>query len=378
VQRNRAIIWAIFITTLALSAAALTLPIPGTWPTNTVGFHQQLIVNIIMACTHLGGALLFMTNLDVYKAKLRRAYIVLSIGTIVIGMGTLQISILTILNAWETPYGQSGATMLPFLLSGLILYLGVRSFARLVEVKHVLTKAWIVMPTALVLAFLSTLLPHANDPRIPEITYDVLVGISSWSGSFLLLSAIIVMKVRQQAGAHYDSAMKWLTRTLFFSSFVLFFQAFYTSINSEYDPTLNNLSNLVTVMSGIMWIRAGYAFALTKYYNEDIPLMAFIFGQNETSSRSRPKTVIDMVTYAAGLVSNSNDIDPMLDSVRSITSRLKPGETPTVEDRRSLVNTYLKIENYLITEEAIRKFSRKELRSQLDPSLEKLLTDKKA
>lgn len=331
-----------------------------------------------MACTHLGGALLFMINLDVYKAKLRRAYIVLSIGTIVMGMGTLQISILTILNAWETPYAQSGATMLPFLLSGLILYLGVRSFARLVEVKHILTKAWIVLPTALVLAFLSTLLPHANDPRIPEITYDVLVSISSWSGSFLLLSAIIIMKVRRQAGAHYDNAMKWLTRTLFFSSFVLFFQAFYTSINAGYDPTLNNLSNLITIMSGLMWIRAGYAFALTKYYTEDMPLTGFLFGQTETSSRSRPKTVVDMVTYAAGLVSNSNDIDPMLDSVRSITSKLKPGEAPSSEDSRSLISTYLKIENYLLTEEAIRKFTRKELRSQLDPSLEKLLTNKRA
>lgn len=376
-QRNKAIIWSTLLLTLVLSLLTFTLPTPADWPPDNVEFHQQLIVNIIMATTHTAGAILLLTNLDVYKAGLRRAYIILAFGTLITGLGTLQISILTLLSAWTTPYGMSGATMLPFLLSGVIMYLGVRSFARLVGTEHFLTKRWIVLPGAFLFAVSTSLLPHAQDPRLTEATYDILVGISAWSGSLMLLAGWLAYTIRLHTGAHYVHAMTWLTRALMFSSFILIYQAAYTLVNVNYNPVLNLISNTITIISGLLWVRAGYAFALTKYFEENMPILRFMFTSSTNGTETRPDTVLDMVTYAAGLVSNSRDIDPLLDNVRTITARLKPGETLSSEDRQSLVSTYLKIEQYLTTKEMIRSYTQEELRARLSPRLQKLITTHK-
>jgi len=373
-QRNRILIWSTLILTVGISLLALLLPTPASWPPGEVEFHRQLIVNIVMAATHTGGALLFLANLDVYKAKLRRAYIVMAIGTLVTGAGTLQISLLTLANAWTTPYGRSGATMLPFVLSGILLYLGVCSFVKLVGVKHPLAKFWIVLPGAALLTALSTLLPHVNNPIVPEATYDVLVGVGVWSGSLMLSAGFLVMKAKNHAGAHYTHAITWLARALAVSAGVLLYQGVYTLVDVGFNPLLNLTSNIITVISGLMWIRAGYAFALTKYHDGDIPLLRFMVGKEMAEPTGGPRTVIDMVTYAAELVSNSQDIDPLLDKLRAVTVKLKPGERPSAADTKSLVEVYLKLEEYLTTKEALRTFTSKELRSHLSPELRKLIS----
>lgn len=362
---------------IVLSGLAFLLPVPLNWPSDETGFHQQLIVNLFMAGTHTGGAILFLANLDVYKTSLRRAYITLAIGTLITGAGTLQISLLTIFNAWDNPYGQSGATMLPFLLSGLVLYLAMRMFARLVGVRGSLVRAWIVVPGAVVLAVFSTILPHASAAATPEITYDLLVGISVWSASLMLFAGWLAAIVRRHAGGHYAPAMSWLMRALLFSAGVLLYQALYTSINVRYSMVLNTISNVVTVLSGIMWVRAGYAFALTKYYDHDISILRFLFHSSEQIEEAGPKTVIDMVTHAAGLASDEPEIDLLLDNVRAVTARLKPGQNPSPAETEMLVGIYLEIERYLVTKEPLRKFTTKELRAQLSPELRKLVASYK-
>lgn len=370
-QRNRMIIWGTILLTLVLSMLALLLPTPAGWP-EQVGFHNALIVNIVMACSHAGGVVLLLTNLDVYKAKLRRAYIVMSVGVLAAGLGTLQILIVTLLN-WSTSlYAQSGAIIAPFLLSGVLLYIAVRSFARLVGVKHLLTRAWIVLPGAIVLAALSSLLPHAYDPRIPEAVYDAFVGIMVWSGSLMLFAGWLVLSVRRYAGTHYSHAMIWLMRALFVSASLLLYSGVLTLLNGSDNLALNILSYILSIAAGLMWVRAGYAFALTKYYDKDIPLWRQLFGGGDIDDK-RPGTVVDMVTYAAGLVSNSHEIDPLLDDLRVVTARLGPGEKLSPNDTRRLVGVYLKIEQYLTKREVLRTFTAKELRSHLTPELQKLV-----
>lgn len=373
-QRNKMIIFATLAVALLASLGALLIPIPSFWPPENGNFHWQLIVNIVMACTHTGGALLLLTNLDVYKAKLRRSYRTLAIGTFITGAGTLQISILTVLDVWDTFYGQSGAVMLPFLLSGIILYVAMRSFAHLVGVTHILTQAWVVMPAVLLIAALSTFLPHANLERVSEAGYDALVAIELWSALLILSAGGLAALVRHKTGTHYTNAMAWLTRALIFSSFVLLYQAFYTLVSENYNPLLSIISNIVTVTSGLIWVRAGYAFALTKYYDQNLPFLTFLFARtNGKTKTDASMNVVDMVTTTAGLVSNSSDIDPILDDVRTITSKLKPGEQPSSSETKQLIGVYLKIEDYLIHHEALRTFTSAELRSRLNPELKELL-----
>jgi hypothetical protein len=374
-QKTRMLIRGTILLTVILCLLALLLPTPPGLPRG-IDFHNLLVVNIIMACTHIGGALLFLTNLDVYKARLRRAYSVLSIGVLVLGMVTLQILVISILNGWTNTAlaaTLSSLTILLYLLSGMLLYAAVRSFARLVDVRHPLTRAWVVLPGAVILAALSSLLPHQPLPTgTPEVAFDVFVGIFIWSGSLMLFAGWLALEVRKHAGAHYVHAMAWLTGALIVSASLLLYGGIRTLLGGSDSLVLNALSYVLNVSTGLMWVRAGYAFALTKYYDEDVPLLRELFAKGDIAEQG-PKTVIDMVTYAAGLVSNSHDIDPLLDDVRAITAKLNPGEDLSSNDTKRLVGVYLKLEQYLMKKEVIRTFTETELRSQLAPELQKLV-----
>lgn len=373
-QRNIGIIWGALIFIVAVSIGILFLQTPTTWLPDNLEFHQQLTLNSIIAITHTTGAVLFLANMDVYKQKLRRAYAILAFGAVLAGVGTLQISLLTLLNLWETPYGQGGAFMLPFLLSGATLYVAVRSFARLVGAKSILLNAWVAFFGAFLLAFLSSFLPHVSNPAMTELDYDLLVGVSIWSGSLMLFAGYIAYKVQQNTGQHYTHAIRWLKRALIVSGAVLYYISFYSLIYAEFDYWLILFNNFTAVASGFVWVRAGYAFALTKYYDKDVSMLKMLVIR-QAAEQSSVNSVIDMVTSTAGLVSNTNEIDPLLDKVRIITVKLKPGETPLRKDTDELIDVYLEIEYHLTTKEAIRTFTIQELRARLSPSLKQLLNN---
>lgn len=329
-------------------------------------------MNLIVGTTHVTGAILFLINLDVYKAKLRRAYIILALGVTLAGVGTLQNTIITLLSWWDTPYGASGLTMLPFLLSGFTLYVAIRAFARLVAVEYILTKFRVVIPVVVGLVLLSTLLPHVQTPNITESTYDILIAITMWSGMFMVLAGLVNHKTQQSVGKHYSHAMKWLTRALFTSGAVLLYVGLFTLIDSGFDIVIYTFNGLTTVVSGLIWMRAGYAFALTKSNHDDASLLKALFGVTDHNVKGYDNA-IDMVTSTAGLVSDAREIDPALDKVRRVTSKLTPGDQLSAEDTERLIDAYLQIEHYLTTKEAIRTFTVDELRIRLSPTLRKLV-----
>lgn len=97
--------------------------------------------------------------------------------------------------------------------------------------------------------------------------------------------------------------------------------------------------------------------------------MSFLTSLFGTSSRTQPQTTLDAITYAAGLVSNPDSIDKMLDEVRFITADLAPGQQPSPEENATLLRVYLQIEHFLATQEPLRTFTKQELRARLAPEL---------
>ncbi len=93
-------------------------------------------------------------------------------------------------------------------------------------------------------------------------------------------------------------------------------------------------------------------------------LFGSFFGK-KTEKKIAITTPLDAVTYAAGLVSNQADINTMLDTVRDITARLGPSGTVSPQDNMQLISVYLKLEHYLITQEAIRTFTKEDLRKRI-------------
>jgi len=80
------------------------------------------------------------------------------------------------------------------------------------------------------------------------------------------------------------------------------------------------------------------------------------------------KTILDAVMFAASLVSKSGDIDAQLDRVRSITAQRTTSEL-TKEDHRTLREVYEYIEEYLVTKESLRAFTRESVRERTNDYL---------
>jgi hypothetical protein len=76
---------------------------------------------------------------------------------------------------------------------------------------------------------------------------------------------------------------------------------------------------------------------------------------------------LDIVLYAATMVSNPEPIDPALDEVRLITSRAASDTAVrlSAEDQKKLCRVYLQIEEYLTTKEPLRSFNKADLRSSV-------------
>lgn len=97
-------------------------------------------------------------------------------------------------------------------------------------------------------------------------------------------------------------------------------------------------------------------------------LLSSLFGSTK-QQEVQVGTILELTNYAASLASNLESIDPFLDEVRRITASVKPGESPTASDNEALISVYLHIEEYLITKEPVRSFSKEGLRAHIAPDL---------
>lgn len=371
-HRNKLVVGATFLAALTLAMFVLMLPLPASWQLPTSVFYVQLTAYAVLSCLHVGAAVLFTINLDVYKAKMQIAYIAIAIGIILAAIGTLQVPVIGALDAWQSQWVQNGGLVAPFFLSSFTIYIASQYLARLIKMKHLLTKVWMVLPLTLIICALTSLIPHITTGR-SELSYDLALAGIAGAALLVFFAAFLVLGITRHTGAHYTGAMSWLTVTLFNSFLILGVQFIYTLTATDSTGLLAQLSTLLAIASGFLWLRAGYAFALTKDYGQEMPSSNSLFGSTQSIIARRPKTVIDMVTYAASLVSNAEEIDPLLDKLRTTTAKLRPGEKLSADETRLLVATYLKLEHYLTTKEAIRKFTEKEIRAQFDPLLQKML-----
>lgn len=76
------------------------------------------------------------------------------------------------------------------------------------------------------------------------------------------------------------------------------------------------------------------------------------------------KSMLDAVTFVAGLVSKPSDIDPQLDKVREITAA-RTSKQFTTADRKVLEEVYAYIEEYLVTRETLRSFTQDSIRQRV-------------
>jgi len=252
---------------VALLAAVASLAVrpPESWTGTLFQFQFPLAANILMAILHLGAALLFIMSLSVYKAKLRLAFTGIVIGILLIGIGTVQLPILDAFNLWSTPYVLYGVVALPFLLSGLVLYFGASSFARLVGANNVFTSKLLIILAAVALSIFSTIFPHVQTTT-PELSYDITNALYMWILVLDLSAAVIFLALRGRIGAHYKAAMTWLGLATLSSVTCVVIAMLDTYLSATVHSPFMLALNCMVVVAGLAWLKAGYTFTKTKEY----------------------------------------------------------------------------------------------------------------
>ncbi len=252
---------------IVIAGATFLLPLPASWHGSWRAFHLPLFLSGAMASVYISAAILFLTSMRDYKAKLRMTYLMISIGIVANALGTLQLAIINAFNLIETPWAQSGGVIVPFMLSGIALYAGMRQLAHLVEAKTIFAKASIILPAVLVLSIASIFLPHVAS-NTPEIATDISNAILVWVGLLDLAAALIALKLRTHVGAHYTNAIAWMFIALVGSSIVVaaaFIAALIAPVSGSVDA-IDVYVNVASVLVGLLYIQAGYAFHKTRDY----------------------------------------------------------------------------------------------------------------
>ncbi|MDB5178802.1 MAG: hypothetical protein JWN01_745 [Patescibacteria group bacterium] len=252
---------AAFVAVLALYA----IPQPVSWKGSALLFRLPLVLTCVYVVFHLAAGLLFLTTLDVYKAGLRRAYAAIAAGIMLLGLASIQLPIISAFNLWNSAWATRGGIVLPFVLTGIITYSGIRSFARLINIRHWLTRFGLVLPMIASLCALSAFLPHVAANR-PEIVFDISSAIIIWVSLFYAVCALTAAQIMRSVGAHYTQAMAWLVGGLATSSLVLAVAISHTFLISAEQGDSAILIGVLGLISGVLYLMAGYAFAKTREY----------------------------------------------------------------------------------------------------------------
>lgn len=89
----------------------------------------------------------------------------------------------------------------------------------------------------------------------------------------------------------------------------------------------------------------------------------------ELKSNQNDQILLDAVIYLASLVSDPQVIDPWLDKVRAVTSKMKPGQSLSKEDRAQLVTVLDRLTDHLLHHDTMRLFLEEDLERQIADKL---------
>ncbi len=349
-----------------LSAASYFLPLPAGTPHETAT-HWRMVSTVAMATHFAGAALLFLQGLSAFKAGLRIAYRWFAVGMIVFAAAFLQWPFLVMLDAENSFWVISGIVVLPYIVSVIFMYKGMRLFAKLLEIRSwllswpttlTIVAIFAVISGAAAYIYLTTIGPEA----VSDDTY-MFTATVAWSTGFGIFTWLIARKVRATIGASYQKPMGWLVLALGFlclSAIHEYVTSFFVSTQDWYlySGAITWLFNT----TGVIFVVAGYMF------NAKSTGVSAMVERDEVHSKADiNRAYIDSITNVAQLVSQPTDIDPILDGLRHVTAGLQPDTPLSPDERMQLVDVYKQLETYLVTSDPLRTFTKEELRPLLAP-----------
>lgn len=285
---------------------------------------------------------LFIVALKDFKHALRRAYTLLCIGIVTYGVGQLQFPLFEIVDgsAWVN----SGAIILPYLISVGCIFGGVRRFGKLVGLKELLLAPWVVFPTAVIVAAGSGLVAKGDQATV--IQFELFLAV------ILLFSTITVLRIRAVTAERYRRSLTLLAASLGMLAFAAVHHMFTSTVLGESNAYVNSgLMLWPPLVAALLFMGVGYSFATIRSRDAAV------------SSSTSP---VDVITYVASFASNPSAIDKPLDTLRGITATLgSEGSSLSKQQEAALATLYKDLEQHLIMNEPLQQFTKVGLREMV-------------
>lgn len=363
--RAKLVVVLVVVAALGLSGLSFLLPVASTVQ-NPLAAHLRTAIAVIAATLTTAAAFWFLRGLDSFKAGSRHAYVLISIGLIVFSIALLQVPIIGLFDLWKSVWTSSGAALLPFIVPLVLVYFGLRTFARLLQITTRLTIFWLVLLVAIGLVVLTLVAGPAFIQVDNAKTVAVSLAVIIWGVTFSGACALLVRKVKLAIGEYYMTAMGYLQVAM---------AALTLSGMHEYIASLF-LTNGDTyadygfyiwpwVVSGALMLAASYQFRLLTLASSP---------GNQASSIATDKDYVDSIIAVAQLTSSPKDIDDILDDLRMLTSTAGPGRQFNADEKQRLLDVYRRLEVYFVRNaDPLRTFTRDQLRQYVTPAFRKLL-----
>lgn len=322
-------------------------------------------ISVTATLLHGTAAVFYLRGLRYFKTNLRVAYALLSAGIAMLGIAFAQ---LPIINRFDQAFwSDSGLMLLPYLLSVGLIFGGIRQFARSAN----LTGRWFsfgwVSVAAIVAGIVMALLPHAPS-KLDDVERLVSVWLTTVIAVFFVFVARGTLLIKRSVGASYSFGLAWLFIAMVAAAIGA---AHYVGVlivspgrGFYYDWSIAILLFNVT---GWLFMKAGHAFnminevAVPAHYPN---AWRKFFGLPKSAKQI--VSSIDIIVYAMGLASDPARVDALVDDMRAITASGGTNDMLSSHDQEVLLQTYRRIEDYLVDDEPLRSFSRQQVRENIE------------
>lgn len=307
------------------------------------------IILIVYAVLYITGSAILFRGISGFKTRLRRAYIIVLIGILMEATVHTGEALAQLFDWWAKSWFDNTQKVF-YILAPVLIYLGVRSFGRLLQIKSVSTYFSLTFVSGIVIAVIIGYLkgPTSQGP------IDFQVGFTGMLVWLLMMAAWTLVQIWHQTSQLYKQSVYWL-------AWAIGLLAIATGAFLVRQFVGGDIMTLVMIT---LFVVSGLALcqAAREFYA--------IRGKNlgELKKADSISNSIDIVVYAASLVSNPRDIDPLLDKLRTITAATDRKHLSQTEEE-NLRQLYLQLEDYLTARDPIRTYERSMIRELISRKL---------